>query len=216
MDQDFRDDMADEMLYRSMANPNDMVAKTYATGFLMNEYRRAKNDDQREHIGKVIDNLHRRGKNSCDHTYACDCDYSRNKYENNYSRDEYDDYNNNCYNTRRYSNNGYGHHNNVREVVKEVIREVPVVKYKEVIKEVPVVKYKEVVKEVVKEVKEKISYIVECPTCRKINEIPEKQNKVYGLDITCAICLDKKVDVFLPACGHLCICLACCATINKQ
>ena len=54
---------------------------------------------------------------------------------------------------------------------------------------------------------------VECPTCKQKCTIFINQNKVYGLDNKCIICMDNIVNVFLP-CGHVNICLECTKKIS--
>lgn len=53
-----------------------------------------------------------------------------------------------------------------------------------------------------------------CPICREKNIIPNKQQKVYGGNSKCSICLDNDSNIFLPKCGHLCVCLECCKKMN--
>ena len=48
-----------------------------------------------------------------------------------------------------------------------------------------------------------------CPICRTLNTIKIKQKKIKGLEETCCICIDNKVEVFLQECGHVCICYDC-------
>jgi len=50
---------------------------------------------------------------------------------------------------------------------------------------------------------------VHCPICRTLNSIKANQKKVAGIDISCCICMDKSVQIFLPDCGHLCFCDDC-------
>lgn len=52
-------------------------------------------------------------------------------------------------------------------------------------------------------------YELKCPICKTKNTIGHKFQKVYGCDNTCCICLDNKVEIFLPNCGHVCMCLEC-------
>ena len=41
------------------------------------------------------------------------------------------------------------------------------------------------------------------------NIIPAQFQKMYGCENDCAVCLVNKVNVFLPQCGHICICTEC-------
>lgn len=55
-----------------------------------------------------------------------------------------------------------------------------------------------------------------CPICLKLNIIPEKQQKIYGSSDICAVCMDNPVEVFFPACGHVCICINCFKKMDKN
>ena len=59
-------------------------------------------------------------------------------------------------------------------------------------------------------------YKLECPICKKENTIKHTFQKIYGCNNTCCICLDKNVEVFLPNCGHVCLCLECLQKINTN
>jgi hypothetical protein len=48
-----------------------------------------------------------------------------------------------------------------------------------------------------------------CPICRTSNTIKIQQKRIRGLEETCCICMDKKVEIFLEECGHVCICYDC-------
>lgn len=50
---------------------------------------------------------------------------------------------------------------------------------------------------------------ITCPICRQVNQIPPDQSQVYGVDMTCVICRDAPSRLFLPKCGHICLCLEC-------
>jgi hypothetical protein len=50
---------------------------------------------------------------------------------------------------------------------------------------------------------------ISCPICRKVNQISKNQTKVSGIDNQCVICWDKNSEVFMPVCGHICLCLEC-------
>lgn len=66
-----------------------------------------------------------------------------------------------------------------------------------------------------KQKEKEIEFKVECPICRKENNIYEDQKKVFGLGENCKICLDNPIQIFLPDCGHACLCLDCLKEINK-
>jgi hypothetical protein len=57
---------------------------------------------------------------------------------------------------------------------------------------------------------------VECPICRKINIIPTNQTKLFGIEIKCSVCMERPCEVFLPECGHVCLCHTCAVTINHK
>jgi hypothetical protein len=50
---------------------------------------------------------------------------------------------------------------------------------------------------------------LECPICRVVNNIPDNQKKGFGLSEKCKVCFDNTIDVFLPTCGHMCLCTVC-------
>lgn len=50
---------------------------------------------------------------------------------------------------------------------------------------------------------------LKCPICTQINNINLHQKKISGSNDTCSVCLDNKVQVFLPDCGHACLCNMC-------
>ena len=56
---------------------------------------------------------------------------------------------------------------------------------------------------------------VTCPLCRAVNQIPTDQNKVVGVDQRCVICWDHTSEVFLPTCGHICLCRECCQHLSE-
>ena len=47
-----------------------------------------------------------------------------------------------------------------------------------------------------------------------MNVIKKPFQKIYGCDNICSICLDKNVDIFLPKCGHVCMCFECLEKID--
>jgi hypothetical protein len=64
------------------------------------------------------------------------------------------------------------------------------------------------------EKEEKVIYIIECPICRTKNIILEGQKKLFGIDDICKVCMENKVDIFLPSCGHACLCGECVDKMN--
>lgn len=50
---------------------------------------------------------------------------------------------------------------------------------------------------------------VKCPLCQKVNTLLENQMKLFGVNDDCSVCYDNKVEVFLPDCGHACLCIKC-------
>jgi hypothetical protein len=59
-------------------------------------------------------------------------------------------------------------------------------------------------------------YNIICPLCKCNNIINKKQSKLYGNEEQCIICMENNIDVFLPDCGHACICLKCCIKLNNE
>lgn len=64
-------------------------------------------------------------------------------------------------------------------------------------------------------VKKKEIYKIECPICRIENDILVDQKKMYGLEELCKVCMDKPIEIFLPKCGHSCICSECLQEMDK-
>lgn len=56
---------------------------------------------------------------------------------------------------------------------------------------------------------------IRCPLCKKDNIISETQVSVKGNDATCCVCLDDKVQIFFPKCGHVCVCSKCFSRMSK-
>jgi hypothetical protein len=52
-------------------------------------------------------------------------------------------------------------------------------------------------------------FSIVCPICRQQNLVLENQSKLYGVDNKCTVCLEQTCDVYLPTCGHVCICYKC-------
>lgn len=57
---------------------------------------------------------------------------------------------------------------------------------------------------------------VTCPICHQISTILSGQIKVQGVDTRCVICQDHNSEIFLPTCGHICLCTTCCQTMNQN
>lgn len=51
-------------------------------------------------------------------------------------------------------------------------------------------------------------FTVECPICRTSNNNTEIE-KIVGLEETCKVCYDKKIDTIFMKCHHACICNTC-------
>lgn len=60
------------------------------------------------------------------------------------------------------------------------------------------------------------AFDVECPMCRKINIVSVNQTKIFGIEIKCSVCMERPCEVFLPECGHVCLCHTCAMTINHK
>lgn len=58
-------------------------------------------------------------------------------------------------------------------------------------------------------------FIVNCPICRKANRIPSDQTRVSGVENRCVICWDKNSEIFMPTCGHVCLCYECIETLHQ-
>ena len=57
-------------------------------------------------------------------------------------------------------------------------------------------------------------YDIKCPICQK-NNIFNKIQKIYTSEkLTCCICYDKNVEIYLPDCGHICLCIECLIKID--
>lgn len=59
-------------------------------------------------------------------------------------------------------------------------------------------------------------YNLKCPLCRVDNTITKELSTLKGLDITCSVCMENKVDQILPNCGHCCLCVVCCDTMKTR
>lgn len=61
-----------------------------------------------------------------------------------------------------------------------------------------------------------ISYIITCPICKAVNNISSSQKKIYGSTDLCCVCIEKNIELFLPNCGHICLCLQCANKLNQK
>ena len=59
-------------------------------------------------------------------------------------------------------------------------------------------------------------YYICCPLCRQFNSIPKNQSLICGSSESCVVCMTNNVQIFLPACGHICLCLVCTSKLNKN
>ena len=64
--------------------------------------------------------------------------------------------------------------------------------------------------------KDNTDHTIDCPICRKINNINLEDSKVFGLTEQCKICLTNEVNILLPECKHCCLCLDCAKKIAKK
>jgi hypothetical protein len=60
-----------------------------------------------------------------------------------------------------------------------------------------------------------VEYKIDCPICKVKNKIYKNQKKVNGIEDKCIICLENPIEIFLPNCGHTCICSKCLEDTNK-
>ena len=58
--------------------------------------------------------------------------------------------------------------------------------------------------------------VLDCPLCKQINTILKKQKKIYGLEEKCKVCLENEIEIYLPDCGHACICIECMKELDKN
>lgn len=59
-------------------------------------------------------------------------------------------------------------------------------------------------------------YKIECPMCRVLNKVLSTQKTTYGVEGKCKVCLDNDIQVFLPKCGHTCLCWECLKILDKD
>ena len=60
------------------------------------------------------------------------------------------------------------------------------------------------------------SYIVNCPICRTKNYIKSNTELDNQTSDECIICMNNKINILLPNCGHKCICNECMIKLNKN
>lgn len=58
-------------------------------------------------------------------------------------------------------------------------------------------------------------YKLKCPTCRSACVVSYDKNKVFGQDNDCIICMQNKINIYLP-CGHINICFECVKKISSE
>ncbi len=58
-------------------------------------------------------------------------------------------------------------------------------------------------------------FIINCPLCKKCNLIPKTQTKIFGVYEKCVVCWNNNVEVYLPNCGHVCMCFMCVQKLNN-
>lgn len=49
---------------------------------------------------------------------------------------------------------------------------------------------------------------INCPVCHKLNFV-DTNKKLFGLSEKCKVCHDNPINVYLPDCGHACLCSEC-------
>lgn len=58
---------------------------------------------------------------------------------------------------------------------------------------------------------------LDCPICRTNNIVKNDAKKVFiPGDTTCSVCLMNPIEVMLPNCGHVCLCMECCKRLDKE
>jgi len=53
-----------------------------------------------------------------------------------------------------------------------------------------------------------VTYYIKCPVCREEN-IVTNPKKILGLSDSCCICMTNNVEILMPSCYHVCVCLDC-------
>lgn len=56
---------------------------------------------------------------------------------------------------------------------------------------------------------------VECPVCRTPNTLSTLQPTTYNVNTDCVVCCDSEAQVYLPKCGHVCLCWNCAKDLHK-
>ena len=57
---------------------------------------------------------------------------------------------------------------------------------------------------------------IECPLCRKTNVLDKNQLKMFGIEDLCKVCKENKINIYLPDCGHACLCNECFDEIKRK
>ena len=60
---------------------------------------------------------------------------------------------------------------------------------------------------------------IECPLCKKINNINNEEGTIFEIPDICMVCNKNNINLVLPNCNHFCICLECSIvirTINEK
>ena len=57
-------------------------------------------------------------------------------------------------------------------------------------------------------------FTFDCPLCRKSNTICCSQTRIVGSSEKCSICLENNVEIYMPECGHICLCYSCMETLD--
>jgi hypothetical protein len=60
------------------------------------------------------------------------------------------------------------------------------------------------------------NYNINCPICKQNNIFSINQQKVFNVSELCCICMTDPVEIYLPNCGHICICNLCCIELDKK
>lgn len=60
-----------------------------------------------------------------------------------------------------------------------------------------------------------VAMTITCPMCRQVNQIPSNQKRVVGIDTRCSVCWDKMSEIFMPVCGHICLCHECAQSLHE-
>jgi hypothetical protein len=66
------------------------------------------------------------------------------------------------------------------------------------------------------DIKSTSHYHICCPLCRQQNSISKDQSLIIGSSELCIVCMTNNIQVFLPACGHACLCLTCVTKLNTN